>query len=133
MKSAGKMMKLKSDLEELAQTLKNIERDFDESLQGSAEKVSCLIQFNYSLREILFTCRVLKEYVEAGKTQEAGVLIDEVAQQMRSLQNLLAREIQKSMLKITEAMAHTEGVLLLMTSIDRLKRDFEEIPWEVAR
>ena len=52
-----------------------------------------------------------------------------LSRQIYALEGLISREVQKSMLKATEAMAEAEGGLLLMFSAGQLKKTFDKIQW----
>lgn len=127
MKNAGIMLDLKSNMEGLAQSIKSVGEDFDETLHNFVVKASGLIQLNQSLKEVDFTCQVIQEYLDKGQISDAKKLVSVLSGQICSLQCLLAKEIQKSMLKTAEAMAETEGLLIMMQNVINLKRDFDEI------
>lgn len=128
-KNSGKMMTLKSDIEGLAQAIKNVEQELDETLHNSIVKASSLVTLNNSIREIQFTCRVVEEYIQVGRTRDAKPLIIKLSRQICNLESQITREIQKSMLKATEAMAEAEGGILMMYSVGRLKKTFDEMSW----
>ena len=92
MNNAGKMLDLKSDMEDLALTIKNVGEDFDEALRNSVVKATGLIKTNQSLKEVEFTCKVIQEYLENGQSRDAGSLVVELSVQLWNLLKLLSKE-----------------------------------------
>ena len=128
-KNAGKMMALKNDIEGLTNAIKNIEQDFEETLHKSIVRASGLVTLNNSLKEIELTSRVVAEYIRVDRAEDVEALMVTLSRQIYALEGLIPREVQRSMLKATEAMAEAEGGLLLMFSAGQLKKTFDKIRW----
>ncbi|WP_422444651.1 hypothetical protein [Thermoanaerobacterium sp. DL9XJH110] len=124
---AGIMLTFKGDIENFISSVKSVEKELDENLQQSLMKTSSLIKIDKNMEEIKLMSEAIMGFIEKKDITGTGRLLTALGRKIYETRDLLAKDIQKSLLKAAEALTEAEGGLLLMGNLNGMVKLFDDM------
>lgn len=127
LRNVGKMISHKENMDDLLEHIKEMENYLGDNLQQTLTKSSSLVKMNKNLKEIQVMSKFLSDSLEEKEGFTEQKLRDSLRRKIYENQNLILKELQKSMLIATEALAEAEGNLILFSSFNQIVKTFDSI------
>lgn len=127
LKTGGAMLGLKEEIDNMLTAIKTIKKELDDELQQTMMKSSGLVDINKKMEEIQLASRLVLGSINNNNIKATEKILRKMRKIIYDTRLLLAKGIQKSMLKATQDLAEAENGLILMTGLDDLAVKFNII------
>lgn len=127
LKTGGAMLGLKEEIDNTLTAIKTIKKELDDELQQTMMKSSSLVDINKKMEEIQLASRLVLGSINNNNIKATEKILRKMRKIIYDTRLLLAKGIQKSMLKATQDLAEAENGLILMTGLDDLAVKFNII------
>lgn len=132
LKTSGAMLGLKEEIDNTLTAIKTIKKELDDELQQTMMKSSSLVDINKKMEEIQLASRLVLGSINNNNIKVAEKILRKMRKIIYDTRLLLAKGIQKSMLKATQDLAEAENGLILMTGLDDLAVKFNIIEEKIG-
>jgi hypothetical protein len=118
------MLELKEEIDGMTTSIKNIKKEMDDELQQALMKSSSLVELNKNVEEIQLAGQLILNSIKDNNMKAVEKLLRKLRKKIYDTQVLLAKDIQKSMLKATQDLADAENGIMLINSLDDMANKF---------
>jgi predicted GTPase len=118
------MLELKEEIDGMTTSIKNIKKEMDDELQQALMKSSSLVEINKNMEEIQLAGQLILTSIKDNNMKAVEKLLRKLRRKIHDTQILLAKGIQKSMLKATQDLAEAENGIMLINSLDDMANKF---------
>jgi len=130
--AGGAMLGLKQEIEAMAASIKTIKKELDDELQQTVMKSSNLVEINKNMEEIQLAGRLILNLIKDNNMKAVEKLLGKMCGKIYGTRLLLAKDIQKSMLKAAQDLAEAENGLILMADLNDMVDKFNTIEEEIS-
>jgi hypothetical protein len=123
-KAGSVMLELKEEIDGMTTSIKNIKKEMDDELQQALMKSSSLVELNKNVEEIQLAGQLILNSIKDNNMKAVEKLLRKLRKKIYDTQVLLAKDIQKSMLKATQDLADAENGIMLINSLDDMANKF---------
>ncbi|MDK2877799.1 MAG: hypothetical protein PWR06_515 [Thermoanaerobacteraceae bacterium] len=123
-RAGGVMLGLKEEIDRMTTSIKNIKKEMDDELQQALMKSSSLVEINKNMEEIQLAGQLILTSIKDNNMKAVEKLLRKLRRKIHDTQILLAKGIQKSMLKATQDLAEAENGIMLINSLDDMANKF---------
>lgn len=123
-RAGGVMLGLKEEIDRMTTSIKNIKKEMDDELQQALMKSSSLVEINKNMEEIQLAGQLILTSIKDNNMKAVENLLRKLRRKIHDTQILLAKGIQKSMLKATQDLAEAENGIMLINSLDDMANKF---------
>ncbi|MDN5311093.1 MAG: hypothetical protein PWQ68_66 [Thermoanaerobacteraceae bacterium] len=123
-RAGGVMLGLKEEIDRMTTSIKNIKKEMDDELQQVLMKSSSLVEINKNMEEIQLAGQLILTSIKDNNMKAVEKLLRKLRRKIHDTQILLAKGIQKSMLKATQDLAEAENGIMLINSLDDMANKF---------
>ena len=124
-KASGAMLSCKDDIEVLLNSIKDVEKEFDDDFQKSLMRYSSLIKIHKALKEIKLLANTINSLMQDdSKSKELERLSKVLREKIMEVKILLMSDMQKSVFSAAEAMAQAGTSMTILTDINKLEKAF---------
>ncbi|MCR4431431.1 MAG: hypothetical protein NUV45_10480 [Tepidanaerobacteraceae bacterium] len=127
LKMGGAMLGLKEDIDNALTEIKTLKKEVDDELQKTIMKTSGLLDINKKIEELQLAIRMVLDSLSDNNIKAAEKILRKMHKIIYETRLLLAKGIQKSMLKATQDLAEAENGLILMVGFDDLTAKFNYV------
>lgn len=128
----GAMLGLKQEIEAMSASLKTIKKELDDELQQTVMKSSNLVEINKNMEEIQLAGRLILNLIKDNNMNAVEKLLGKMYKKIYDTRLLLAKNIQRSMLKAAQDLAEAENGLILMADLNDMVGKFDIIKEEIS-
>lgn len=129
LKYTSAMLSYKEDLNDLANSIKDIENQANDNLQSMLIKSSSYVKINKNIKEIGLMSQALVD----NDSQGSEKLLLSLRRKIFETQYLFIEDLQKSMLKAAEALIDAENTILLLANFDKMLKVFNNMAKKLER
>jgi hypothetical protein len=123
-RASGVMLGIKEEIDRMTTSIKNIKKEMDDELQQALMKSSSLVEINKNMEEIQLAGQLILTSIKDNNMKAVEKLLRKLRRKIHDTQILLAKGIQKSMLKATQDLAEAENGIMLINSLDDMANKF---------
>lgn len=132
LKMGGTMLELKEEIDNALTAIKTIKKEVDDELQQTIMKTSGLLDINKKIEELQLASRMVLDSMNDNNIKAAEKILRKMHKIIYETRLLLAKGVQKSMLKATQDLAEAENGLILMVGFDDLTAKFNYVEEKIS-
>lgn len=126
-KAGSTLLGLKEEIDGLTVSIKTAKKEMDDELEQALMKASSMVEINKNMEEIQLAGKMVLKLIKDEDIKPAEKLLGVLRRKIYDTQVLLAKYIQKSMLKATQDLAEAENGMMLMNGLNDMVKKFNII------